>query len=140
MQCWRDNVTKHYYANTALARFLDKRIDELRGVKTQAEIAAEAGFKTANMVTMLKLGDTKLALDRVPSMAKALDVDPAYLLRLAFDQAFGETTAKAIHEIWGTPITANERVWIAEIREASDNGDPRLTARSRAALRAIFGK
>ena len=133
-------MTKPYYADTALARFLDKRIDELRGKKTQAEIAAETGFKTANMITMLKLGNTKLALDRVPSMAKALDVDPAYLLRLAFDQAFGETTARAVAEIWGTPITENERAWIAEIREASDHGDPRLTARSRASLRAIFGK
>lgn len=133
-------MTKPYYADTALARFLDKRIDALRGKKTQAEIAAETGFKTANMITMLKLGNTKLALDRVPSMAKALEVDPAYLLRLAFDQAFGETTARAVAEIWGTPITENERAWIAEIREASDHGDPRLTARSRAALRAIFGK
>jgi transcriptional regulator with XRE-family HTH domain len=112
----------------------------LRGKKTQAEIAAETGFKTANMITMLKLGNTKLALDRVPSMAKALEVDPAYLLRLAFDQAFGETTARAVAEIWGTPITENERAWVAEIREASDHGDPRLTARSRAALRAIFGR
>lgn len=89
---------------------------------------------------MLKLGDTKLAIDRVPQMAKALDVDPALLLRLTFEQVYDETTARAVDEIFGTPISANERMWIEEIRDASGDSDPRLTARSRSALRAIFAK
>lgn len=55
-------------------------------------------------------------------------------------QAVGATAAKAITEIFGTPATENERGWLTELREASDNSDPRLTARSRTALRAIFGK
>jgi Helix-turn-helix. len=133
-------MAKHPYANTRLALFLAKRIDELRATKTQVEIAEQAGFTTANMISMLKNGDTKLAVDRVPQMAKALDVDPAYLLRLTLEQAMGETAARAVTEIFGSPITTNERGWIAEIRDASGDTDPRLTARSRAALRGIFGK
>ena len=91
-------------------------------------------------MSLLKSGKNKVPLDRVPSLARALEVDPAYLMRMALDQAVGTTAAKAIIDIFGTPATANEIGWLNEIRDASDNTDPRLTARSRAALRGIFGK
>jgi len=61
-------------------------------------------------------------------------------MRLALDQAVGSTAAKAITEIFGTPTTENERGWLTELRDASDNSDPRMTGRSRAALRGVFGK
>jgi len=128
------------FQNTATARLIADRVRDLSHRKTQAEIASEAGFANANMLSMLKSGKNKVPLDRVPSLAKALEVDPAYLMRLALDQAVGVTAAKAITEIFGTPATENERGWLTEIRDASDNTDPRLTARSRTALRAIFGK
>lgn len=128
------------FQNTATAKLIADRIRDLSHRKTQAEIASEAGFPNANMMSFLKNGRNKLPLDRVPSLAKALEVDPAYLMRLALDQAVGATAAKAITEIFGSPATENERGWLTELRDASDNGDPRLTARSRAALRGIFGK
>lgn len=128
------------FQNTATARLISDRIRDLAFKKTQAEIASEAGFPNANMMTFLKNGRNKLPLDRVPSLAKALEVDPAYLMRLALDQAVGSTAAKAITDIFGTPATENERGWLQELRDASDNSDPRITARSRATLRSIFGK
>lgn len=128
------------YQNTPTARLIADRIRDLSHRKTQAEISSEAGFANANMMTFLKNGRNKLPLDRVPSLAKALEVDPALLMRLALDQSIGATAAKAIIDIFGTPVTENERGWLTEIRDASDNGDPRLTGRARAALRAIFGK
>ena len=128
------------YQNTPTAKLMADRIRDLSHRKTQAEIASEAGFPNANMMTPLKTGRNKVPLDRVPSLAKALEVDPAMLMRLALDQAVGATAAKAITEIFGTPVTENERGWLMEIRDASDNSDPRLTGRSRAVLRSIFGK
>lgn len=133
-------MPKHPFAGTRLAQFLSRRIRELRGIKTQAEISEQTGFTTPNIISMLKNGDTKLPIDRVPQMAKALEVDPGFLLRLTIEQIYDETTARAVDEIIGTPISANERQWIDEIRDASGDSDPRLTARSRAALRTIFGK
>ena len=133
-------MAKRPHEHTRLTQFLNRRIDELRGTKTQVEIAQQAGYTNPNNVSMLRSGAAKLALDRVPQMAKALDVDPAFLLRLTLEQALNLTTARAIDEILGTPISANERMWIEEIRDASGDSDPRLTARSRSALRAIFGK
>lgn len=128
------------YQNTATAKLIADRIRDLGFKKTQAEIASEAGFPNANMISFLKNGRNKVPIDRVPSLAKALEVDPAFLMRLALDQAVGATAAKAIVDIFGTPATVNEQVWLAELRDASDNSDPRITTRSRAALRAIFGK
>jgi transcriptional regulator with XRE-family HTH domain len=133
-------MTTKPHADTRLAKFVAQRISDLSGRKTQAEIAREAGFPNPNMISMIKSGATKLALDRVPMLARALECDPAFLLRLAMDQALGTTAAKAVDEIWGSPLTRNEREWIAEIRDASGDTDPRLTARSRSKLREIFGR
>jgi len=131
-------MTTKPHANTRLAKYVAQRVAELHGRKTQAQIAVEAGFANANMITMIKSGATKLAIDRVPQLAKALECDTAYLLRLAMEQSLGEMAARAINEIYGSPVSENERLWIAEIRDASGDTDPRPTARSRTQLRAIF--
>ena len=73
----RDDMTNPYQ-KTATARLISDRIRDLAHKKTQAEIASEAGFPNANMMTFLKNGRSKVPLDRVPSLAKALEVDPAY--------------------------------------------------------------
>lgn len=44
--------------------------------KTQREIAIEAGFPSQNIISMIKNGDTKVPLNRIPALAKALGVDP----------------------------------------------------------------
>ena len=132
-------MTKKPYEDTRLARYLTNRVLELRP-KTQADIAAEAGFVNANMLTMLKQGASKLAIDRVPALAKALECDAAWLLRLALEQAEGSTAAAAIYQILGQPISANETAWISALRDASGDTDPRLTSRAKAAIRGVFGK
>lgn len=127
------------YEGTQLARFLEKRILELRSTKTQAEIAYEAGFPNATMLAMLKNGTSRLPIDRVPALAKALDVDPRRLLQLALSQRGGDTTEAAIREVLRVVVTSNEEAWINELRSASGYSDPALTTRARSALRAIFG-
>ncbi len=127
------------YRDSDLAQFITKRVLELRP-KTQADIAAEAGFVNGNYLSMLKAGNSKLALDRVPALATALESDPALLMRLALEQAVGSTAALALQEILGTPVPAYERLWLAEIRDASGHIDARPTARARAAIRGLFGK
>ena len=61
-------------------------------------------------------------------------------MRLSLEQSVGVTASNAIIECFGTRITVNERGWLEEIRDASRNTDPRLTARSRSTLRGIFAK
>jgi hypothetical protein len=131
---------KHPHADTRLAKFVAKRIDELKGTKAQVEIATQAGFKNTNFLTMVKQGTCKLPIDRVPDLARALDTDPAYLLRLTFAQQLGEVASRAVNDLLGTPLSQNERAWIEELRDASDNLDPHLTRKTREALRSMFGK
>lgn len=130
----------HPHEHTPAAIFLRRQLELLARHKTQREIAHEAGFTNANMLSLMKVGASKIPLDRVPSLAKALEVDPARLMQLALEQSVGKTAATAILETSGTPTTENERAWLEEIREASGHTDPRLTARSRSVLRSIFGK
>lgn len=125
------------YEKTDLARFLRKRIDQLAPRKTRNEIAAEVGFNRPNILSMLKAGEAKLPLDRVPAMAKALEADPAYLFRMALEQHFRSDVADAIASIFGDIVSDNEREWLQLIRETSGNTDPALTADRRKKLERI---
>ncbi|MBK5927985.1 helix-turn-helix domain-containing protein [Rhodobaculum claviforme] len=128
------------YADTRLAQFLELRILQLKPKKTQAEIAAEAGLRSINFLTMLKQGSSKVPLDRVPALAKALEVDPKHMFKLALEQELGGTSAQTVEDIFGTIVTRNEVAWLEAIREASDHSDPTLTSRVKATLRGIFGR
>lgn len=135
-------MTKKDYphADTRSAKFVNRRILELAPKKSQREIAVEAGFVNPNVVSMIKAGSVKLALDRVPAMAKALEVDPKHLFVLALEQTGFETTRAAVGNIFGVVVTDNETEWVEELRDASGGTDPRLNRRARATLRGIFGK
>lgn len=92
------------------------------------------------MLSLIKSGSTRLPLDRVPALARALDVDPARLLQLAVEQWAGSAVARAFDSIFETIVTHNEAGWREVIREASGNTDPAITTRARSSVRAIFGK
>jgi hypothetical protein len=130
-------MTTTPYASTRLAKLIDKRIGELHS-KTQADIAREAGFRNANFITMLKTGSAKLALDRVPLLAQALEVDPAHLLRLAIEQTYGPKMLRMFVELLGEPATTNERAWLELIREGSGNTDPAPTAMGESMIRLVL--
>ena len=130
----------HPHEHSRLAKFVDRRILDLAPKKAQRDIALEAGFRNVNMISMIKSGSAKLALDRVPAMAKALEVDPKHLFVLALEQTGFETTRAAVGDIFAAIVTTNEADWIEELRDASDGTDPRLNRRARTALRALFGK
>lgn len=131
---------KKPYADTRLPRFVETRVLALKSIKSQAEIAAEAGFVNPNMISIIKSGGARLPIDRVPALARALEVDPRRLLQLAVEQWVGLTAARTFDEIFGTIVTLNEIGWLKEIRDASGNSDPALTTRARFTLRSIFGK
>lgn len=127
-------------ANTPsrVAKLIEKRISDLQARKSQKDIAREAGFANPNIMSMLKMGTTKLALDRVPGMARALEVDPAHLFRLALEQFFEGHSLKAINDIFSTVVSANEARIVEVIREASGNTDPSLTPAMAEKLSTMF--
>jgi transcriptional regulator with XRE-family HTH domain len=128
------------HATSGLAVYIDRRILELRYKKTQREIATTAGFTNPNMLTMLKQGHSKLPIDRVATLAAALEVDSKYMLRLALAQHGNETMVRVYDEVLGTVVSQHEVGWLTLLREASDNSDPAVTTRARSTILSIFGK
>ncbi len=122
------------FASSAVAVYLDKQIDALKGVKTQREIASEIGYEKPNMISMFKRGEVKVPLDKIPLLAKALHVDPGHLFRLALEQywlGLGATIA----EIFGRVVTANEEeILIKPWREATKDRDPKINTRIKKAV------
>jgi hypothetical protein len=54
------------YKDSDLAQFIARCVLELRP-KTQSDFAADSGFVNGNFLSMLKAGNSKLALDRLPA-------------------------------------------------------------------------
>lgn len=87
------------------AAFLARAI-EFSG-KTQAEIAREAGFPKPNILSMLKQGQSRVPIERIPALADACMVDSAYFLRTALEEYCPAAYAVIVNTI-GEPLTANE--------------------------------
>ena len=75
------------FADSAIAKYIDKKIDELKGEKTQREIAAEIGNDKPNLISMFKRGESKVPLEKIPLLSKAL----ASIRRTCFDSPSNNT-------------------------------------------------
>jgi len=75
------------------SRFLRRRRQEL--AKTQAEIAQACGL-TEMSITLVEAGRRRLALERVPRLADALQVIPSELCLLALRCRYPELTAALV--------------------------------------------
>jgi cyanate lyase len=69
-----------------IVKLLSKKIDlQLNRGKTFQEIAQEIGYKP-KMLELLLDGTWKVPLDKVPQIAKSLNIEPRALFRLALQQ------------------------------------------------------
>ncbi|SIT02987.1 hypothetical protein [Paracoccus saliphilus] len=125
------------YAGTPAAKLIADHVHYLKHRKTQSDIAVESGFRNSNFVSMLKSGANNVPICRAPGLARALEVDPALLMRLSLEQSIGPAAAKAVLSVFRTPVSKNELLWLNEIRDSSDHNDPHMTAKGRATIRGI---
>jgi transcriptional regulator with XRE-family HTH domain len=86
--------------------------------KTQREIAIEMGFPKPNVLSMIKLGQTKLPLDKAAALAIACGADPVFLIRLALSEYHPNVWHTLVSAL-GEPLTKNERS-LLEIHRAID--------------------
>ena len=119
----------------SIQTYVSQRIN-LSG-KTQRQIAREAGIRSPQMLTMIKNGHTRLPLDFVEPLARALQVDPVHLMRLWLND-YHPATLKLIEGALGMLSTDNEREIVACIRQAAQNSDPALTKERQKALTDLF--
>ena len=98
---------------------------------------APTGRRKPNIITMFKNGSTKIPMNRIGPLAKALAVDPAHLLRLAMSEYLPDTW-DAIEDIMqSTVLTANELKLVRAYREVTGDSDAEATVINRDAVIAI---
>lgn len=106
-----------------VAQYLTRQVEIC--VKTQAVIAEEAGFPNSNVISILKKGVSKVPVNRVPGLARALGVDPVYLLGLVMNEYMPETWA-VISEVLGKNlVTQAEHEVLNVVRESSEGYEAR---------------
>ena len=74
---------------------------------SQKQISEVLGFKTPNLITMIKQGSIKIPVYLIPKLAITLKVDPAKLLAMALKE-YNPDTYAAIKSVFGYPITEVE--------------------------------
>jgi transcriptional regulator with XRE-family HTH domain len=132
------------FADSAIAKYIDKKIDELKGVKTQREIAAEVGYEMPNIISMFKRGESRVPLDKIPLLSKALGVDPAHMFRLALEQ-YWPNRGDIIAKLFGRLASENEEeILLKPWRTATRNADPEMTVKIQVAvtkmIESVWGK
>ncbi len=103
--------------------FINEQINKSNVV--QSEIAKSLGFDQPNIISMFKSGKTRVPLRVIPGLAKILDIDPKFMLRMAMFE-YQPETLKAVEETFSGVITANEKEIINEIRRLTNNSNPML--------------
>lgn len=121
-----------------VARFLEIQFTQCG--KSQTEIAKELGYRKPNILSMMKKGETKLPLDMVGPMARVLNADPMYLLRLTMSEYTPGTWA-SIEQIFGeTRSVSREEMRLIEMKRKTMQGreldldDPRVQKAAQAFL------
>jgi hypothetical protein len=100
-----------------VAEYLNAQI-HLSGLK-QKDISTALGYTKPNIITMFKQGLTKLPIEKVGPLARALGLDPIYLLRITMNDYMPDTYAAVIKMFGQEPATEHEQDIIAAIREMS---------------------
>ena len=128
---------KYPFAGTAMAKFLSKRIDELKPDITQREIAYRLGIRSVNFVSMMKTGAARVPLEKLPALAEILGVDSAHLVRLGLEQYWPDKMG-VISKMLPPPITKNEIALLQAFRRATNHADPELTPGRQAVVEKMF--
>jgi DNA-binding transcriptional regulator YdaS (Cro superfamily) len=108
--------------------------------KTQRQITQEIGYENPNVLTMIKQGRTKLPINKVAAIARALGVDPANLLRIVMVEYMPEAW-EVISQVMGDRVvSADESALLDLVREetkgvGADMHDPDLVDALRTAFR-----
>ena len=103
--------------------------------KSQIEIAKESGFDKPNVITMIKQGKTKVPLNKIGSMAKALEIDPVFFFKLCVTEYMPDMM-EIIASITSQPVITQNEMGFIEVIRSSKVVNPKLrTDEERSALR-----
>lgn len=121
----------------AIARMIEDRLVEISGHKTQSDVAKEVGFNNSNFMSIIKKGQSKLPLNRVAAMAKALDMDVEALMTAALRQYYDEDTVNTLRAVFSDAETDTERDILKIARDSMDV-KKNLSYSARQGLKDVF--
>lgn len=99
-------MNKQMPQRSTVAEFLADRLAAID--KTQRQVSEECGFDNPNIITMFKTGQTKLPVNRIAALAKALEVNPVHLLRLVMLEYIPDLWESIENIMQSTVLSANE--------------------------------
>jgi hypothetical protein len=114
---------KRPFGHTRLAQCVSKRLEALASTKSQREIASEVGYHRPNIISMIKTGDMKMPLDKVPLFAKALGVDVAMLMRLAMEQHWDSESVNGFVPRMFINVLSNDEMALIDALRALEETD-----------------
>ena len=97
------------------AEYLRKAIEA--SSKTQREIAEQAGFRHPNVLSMMKSGETKVPIARIPDLADALRVPHVPFLLTAIEEYHPEVH-EVLFEYFGAGLSRSELILLEVFDEA----------------------
>ena len=109
-----------------VAAYLTSEISKSR--KTQKQIARESGFSTPNILSMIKGGETKLPIARVPALAKSLESSPQKLLRLCLEE-YEPELLKVIDRVLPGGFLTDEEEFLIQVLRSIYPGGPSVPAK-----------
>lgn len=110
---------------TTVANYIGAQLAHLPPGVTQKDVAESIGYDKPNILVMIKRGNTKLPINKVPALAKAIGVDPMHLMRLVLNEYMPEVH-DAIMSMSGVIVSANERKLLEMWRNATLETDPAI--------------
>lgn len=91
--------------------------------RTQSSIAAEIGYEKPNIITMFKQGKTPVPLRVVGPMARAIGLDPVYLMRVVINEQHPGLMDVLEEAIGQSILSRNEKLMVELIREGLSGDD-----------------
>lgn len=101
-----------------VARYLEQQI--ALSNKSQKEIAEEAGYERPNILTMIKQGHTKLPINKIVPLARALGIEPLHLMRITFQEYLPEAWETLEPLLGQSLVTEEEMAAIKTLRRAQE--------------------
>lgn len=114
------NMTTRFKSPT-VAEYLGEEI-EASG-RTAQDIADAIGYDSADVIKAFTRGTAKVPVNKVGPLARALDIDAAYFLRLVLAEYMPDTLAAIDDAIRVPMLTENERGLIGAYRRATNGTD-----------------
>lgn len=117
------------------AMLLSKAIEDSE--LTQREIADRVGFKSANIISMMKKGETRVPLERVPALAATLGIDERQFLMVAIEE-YHPGVHEVLLDVFGLPLSDAELGIVTMFRMAGMRGEIEVAGPFRATLEGIL--